>query len=157
MSIDPLSDLPAADNGDQTYTVTSPVAVPAGLTGDSIAVTIEGHPLLDLNGNGVADEAPPWRNEEIPVTGAVAFCEIKDRDTGTGGAGGAPPQEDCIEDGEDDGTPRYQVVDINKCNNCHGKLALHGQNRTDNIDLCVTCHNGNATDIAAREEAMVRL
>jgi len=134
VSIDPLADLQAADNQDGTYTVTSSVAVPAGLTGDSLAVTIEGHPLLDLNGNGEADEEPPWRNEEIPVTGAVAFLEI-----------GAEPT--------DDPTPRYQVVDINKCNSCHGQLALHGNNRNDNIDLCVTCHNGNATDIAGRNQA----
>jgi OmcA/MtrC family decaheme c-type cytochrome len=140
------------DNDDGTYTWNSTVEVPAGLTGDSLAVTIEGHPLLDLNGNGVADEAPEWRNEELPVTNAVAFCEIKDRDTGTGGAGGAPPPEDCIEDGEGDGTPRYQVVDINLCNNCHSKLTLHGNNRTDKIDGCVTCHNGNATDIAGRNQ-----
>jgi len=135
------------DNGDQTYTVTSPVAVPAGLTGgDSLAVTIEGHPWIDLNENGEVnhDDVPPWRDEEIPVTGAVASCEITDR----------LPTEDCIDaEGEGDGTPRYQVVDINLCNNCHGKLALHGQNRTDNIDACVTCHNGNATDIPARNQA----
>jgi OmcA/MtrC family decaheme c-type cytochrome len=155
VSVEVLPSLGTAvtDNGDGTYTWNSTVEVPAGLTGDSIAVTIEGHPLLDLNGNGVADEDPPWRNEEIPVTNAVAFCEIKDRDTGTGGAGGAPPQENCIEDGEGDGTPRDQVVDINLCNNCHSKLALHGNNRTDNINGCVTCHNGNATDIAGRNQA----
>ena len=135
VSINPLSDLPAADNTDGTYTVTSEVAVPAGLTGDSIAVTIEGHPLLDLNGNGVADEDPPWRNEEIPATTAVAYFKI-----------GLDP--------DDDPTSRYQVVDINLCNNCHGKLSFHGNNRTDNIDGCVTCHNGNATDIRARQEAI---
>ena len=50
-------------------------------------------------------------------------------------------------------TPRDQVVGINLCNNCHGKLAFHGNNRTDNIDGCVTCHNGNATDIGARNQA----
>jgi OmcA/MtrC family decaheme c-type cytochrome len=136
VSIDPLSDLAAADNMDGTYTVTSPVAVPMmGLTGDSIAVTIEGHPLLDLNENGQADEDPPWRNEEIPATTAVAFFTIG-------------------EDPDDDPTPRFEVVDINLCNNCHGKLSFHGNNRTDNIDACVTCHNGNATDIRARQEAI---
>ena len=134
VSIDPLSNLAAADNMDGTYTVTSPVAVPAGLTGDSLAVTIEGHPVLDLNGNGVAEDSPPWRDEEIPVTNAVAYFRI-----------GMDP--------DDDPTPRYQVVDINLCNDCHGKLALHGNNRTDNIDGCVTCHNGNATDIAGRNQA----
>jgi OmcA/MtrC family decaheme c-type cytochrome len=154
VSIDPLSDLEAADNGNLTYTVTSPVAVPAGLTGDSLAVTIEGHPFLDLNGNDTVEDEPSWRNEEIPATNAVAYCEIRDRATGAGGAGGAPSQEDCIdEEGAGDGTPRNQVVDLMLCNNCHGKLSLHGNNRTDNIDGCVTCHNGNATDIRARQEA----
>jgi OmcA/MtrC family decaheme c-type cytochrome len=140
------------DNGDQTYTVTSPQPVPSGLIGgDSLAVQIEGHPWVDLGGvavgsppNGLVDcdLVPEWRCEEIPVTGAVASCEIGDRG-----------QEDCIDaEGEGDGTPRYQVVDINLCNNCHGKLSLHGGNRTDNIDLCVSCHNGNATDIAGRNQ-----
>jgi OmcA/MtrC family decaheme c-type cytochrome len=48
-----------------------------------------------------------------------------------------------------DSTPhgRRQVVDIAKCNTCHRVLTLHGENRTDNIELCASCHNPNATDI----------
>ena len=51
-----------------------------------------------------------------------------------------------------DGTPqdRRQVVDINKCNDCHNTLALHGDNRVGNTELCATCHNPNATDINRR-------
>ena len=127
VSIDPLSDLAGADNGDGTYTVTSDIEVPVLLTGDSLTVGIEGHPAVDLNGD---DEG-----EEIPVKGATAFFTI-----------GPDP--------DDDPTARRQVVDIDKCNNCHGSLSLHGSNRTDNIDLCVTCHNSNATDIRARQEAI---
>ena len=42
-----------------------------------------------------------------------------------------------------DGSPvarRRQVVSIDKCNQCHGFLALHGENRNQ-IEQCVLCHN----------------
>ena len=45
---------------------------------------------------------------------------------------------------------RREVVDINKCKSCHGTLSLHGSNRTDEIRVCVACHNPNATDIQYR-------
>jgi len=47
-------------------------------------------------------------------------------------------------------TPRREVVDIAKCNNCHEQLSLHGGNRNDEPALCVICHNPNATDIGRR-------
>ena len=47
-------------------------------------------------------------------------------------------------------TPRRQVVDIAKCNNCHDFLSLHGGNRNDEPAICVICHNPNATDIGRR-------
>jgi len=129
VSMDPLGDCvpPSAsctDNGDGTYTITSPVAVPADLTGGSIAVAIEGHPAEDLYGDG---------GVPIPVVGAVAYYSVS--------PGGGP------------GEARDVGVAIDSCNNCHASLSLHGNNRTDNIELCVTCHNPNATDIRARAEA----
>jgi len=45
---------------------------------------------------------------------------------------------------------RREVVDIANCDNCHKELSLHGNNRTDNPQVCVTCHNPNATDINRR-------
>jgi len=45
---------------------------------------------------------------------------------------------------------RREVVDIANCDNCHKELSLHGNNRTDNPQVCVTCHNPNATDAAKR-------
>jgi OmcA/MtrC family decaheme c-type cytochrome len=36
------------------------------------------------------------------------------------------------------------------CDNCHKELSLHGNNRTDNPQVCVTCHNPNATDVTKR-------
>jgi len=49
-----------------------------------------------------------------------------------------------------DAMARRAVVDIVNCDNCHKELSLHGNNRTDNPQVCVTCHNPNATDAAKR-------
>ena len=45
---------------------------------------------------------------------------------------------------------RRPINDIGKCNDCHNTLALHGDNRVGNTELCATCHNPNATDIRRR-------
>ena len=45
---------------------------------------------------------------------------------------------------------RRVINDIAKCNDCHKTLALHGDNRVGNTELCATCHNPNATDINRR-------
>jgi OmcA/MtrC family decaheme c-type cytochrome len=41
-------------------------------------------------------------------------------------------------------------VDVDNCNQCHGYLSLHGANRNNEIQICVICHNANATDINRR-------
>ena len=56
---------------------------------------------------------------------------------------------------DDDPVPRRSEVDLDNCLNCHQQLSIHGNNRTDNIDLCVGCHNADSTDIRARMEAGV--
>jgi OmcA/MtrC family decaheme c-type cytochrome len=40
--------------------------------------------------------------------------------------------------------PRRQVVDIAKCNQCHVRLSLHGENRNQ-TQYCVLCHNPSNT------------
>jgi OmcA/MtrC family decaheme c-type cytochrome len=45
--------------------------------------------------------------------------------------------------------PRRQVVDIDKCNVCHDRLALHGGQRFV-VNECVICHNPNADDSSRR-------
>jgi OmcA/MtrC family decaheme c-type cytochrome len=49
---------------------------------------------------------------------------------------------------------RRDVVDVDKCNACHDAagqgVSLHGNNRTGEIQVCVICHNPNATDINQR-------
>ncbi len=56
-----------------------------------------------------------------------------------------------------DGTPvvpRRTVVSINNCNNCHGNLSLHGENRNQ-IEMCVLCHNPSEGDESTRPNATV--
>ena len=71
--------------------------------------------------------------EQIAVTNAVRYAAI--------GAGTT--------------TARRNVVDIDKCDDCHNQLSMHGGNRTDKIEVCVTCHAPNATDINRRLEPCV--
>jgi OmcA/MtrC family decaheme c-type cytochrome len=46
---------------------------------------------------------------------------------------------------------RRTVVDIAKCDVCHSVLALHGDNRNDNPQVCVACHNPASTDVSMRQ------
>ena len=88
-------------------------------------VAIEGHPALDVNDDGTP--------ERLPAGGATDFFPITD----------ATAQ------------PRREAVSLGACLDCHQQLSIHGNNRTDNIDLCLGCHNADATDIRARTEAGV--
>jgi OmcA/MtrC family decaheme c-type cytochrome len=86
----------------------------------SAAVVIEGHPALDADEDGVIDR--------IAVTNAVSYAPITDVDA----------------------VARRMLVDIEKCDDCHNQLSLHGNNRTDKPEVCVTCHNPNMTDFTRR-------
>ena len=66
--------------------------------------------------------------ERIAVTSAVAYSIITDTSP----------------------VPRRNAVAIEKCDDCHNQLSLHGNNRTDEPEVCVVCHNPNATDINRR-------
>lgn len=48
--------------------------------------------------------------------------------------------------------PRRTVVSLQNCNNCHSSLSVHGGNRNQ-IEMCVLCHNPNATDSGVRPAA----
>jgi OmcA/MtrC family decaheme c-type cytochrome len=45
--------------------------------------------------------------------------------------------------------PRRTVIDGARCGKCHGEVRAHGEQRVG-VDLCVMCHNPNATDAARR-------
>jgi len=121
VQINPLSACGGAstDNGNGTFSVTSPVAVPAWETG-SLVAALEGHPAVDADGNGSVDR--------IAVTNDFLYAAITD----------ATPQA------------RRNKVAIEKCDECHQQLSLHGNNRTDRPEVCVACHNPNATDVNRR-------
>jgi len=91
----------------------------------TLVVGLEGHPAVDVEGLG--------EYAEVPVDSVVAYFPVTD------------PKA----------VPRRVVVDIENCNNCHENLSLHGGNRTNEPQLCVACHNPNATDIRARVEGGV--
>lgn len=118
------------DNGDGTYTVDTfavptPLSIPMTPQGlGSGTVVIEGHPAADFDHDGSYDD-------QVPVTAATAAFAINDEEA----------------------HPRRMVVDMAKCQSCHGEndgLAFHGNNRTDNPQACVVCHNPNATDLFRR-------
>ncbi|BAU56606.1 decaheme cytochrome c MtrF [Halorhodospira halochloris] len=39
---------------------------------------------------------------------------------------------------------------VQGCRSCHMQLSYHGENRTNNPQVCVTCHNPQMTDVAYR-------
>ena len=113
--------LPLTQNADGSFTATATVPIPAsGVAGSGVAA-LEGRPALDVN----LDLPGP---ETLSVPGVTRTFAITD----------STP------------VPRRAIVDIALCNDCHQQLALHGNNRTDNTELCATCHNPNATDINRR-------
>lgn len=123
----------ATPNGDGSYSVTLPVAIPDGslppgvrASGSGIA-TVEGHPIFDLDANNDGET----ELTSVPVGDAHKFFSIDE-------ANGAPQS-------------RRASVELEKCLGCHQTLALHGDNRADNIDSCVSCHNPRNTDRSVRE------
>jgi OmcA/MtrC family decaheme c-type cytochrome len=81
---------------------------------------MEGHPAVDIYNDGTP--------ERIAVTSAIFYAPITDTNA----------------------MPRRLVVNIEKCDDCHNQLSLHGNNRTDKPAVCVTCHNPMNTDINRR-------
>ncbi|MCB1688437.1 MAG: OmcA/MtrC family decaheme c-type cytochrome [Halioglobus sp.] len=118
----------AVPNGDGSFRVTMPVAIPDG----------SARPFIPANGSGAAvvegrlslvleTGASPT---SVPLTNVHSFFSID----------------------EPDGTavPRRTSVELDNCLACHQVLSLHGSNRTDDIDSCVTCHNPRNTDRGVR-------
>jgi OmcA/MtrC family decaheme c-type cytochrome len=112
----------ATNNGDGTFTVMSLVAIPAGIVG-TLSAGIEGHPWVDINGDGLSS-----RSERIAVKNAIGYQGID----------GAQAVE------------RRNAIAIERCDQCHNQLSIHGNNRTDEPEVCVQCHNPNATDVNRR-------
>ncbi len=131
VSIDALTG--SINVGANVFRVVSPVAIPDGSLSPFIAavgsgaVTIEGHPAEDF-GDGEPEI------ERIPVKNTLSYFSI-DEASGTAKA-------------------RREIADLALCANCHDSLAIHGDNRTDNLQACATCHNPRNTDREVREVAL---
>ncbi len=90
----------------------------------NVVAVLEGHP-------GVVTTAAGPAADRVGVTTAVGY----------GNTTGATP------------VPRRTIVDIAKCDVCHSVLQLHGNNRNDNPQACVVCHNPASTDVSQRQGA----
>ena len=109
-----------------TCTYTFATVIPASATG-TYAIGIEGRRGLSLPNAPTAEQST-----EYGAVNKVSYFSVD----------GSPV------------TPRRTVVSINNCDNCHTKLSLHGENRNQ-IEMCVLCHNANATDAPTRPSATV--
>jgi OmcA/MtrC family decaheme c-type cytochrome len=123
IDIDFTSD--AANDGTNTFTKTADAGdiIPSTASGSGLAI-LEGRPRVDIDGSLTS----------LAVAADFLPFAITDTD-----ANGDPDPQD-----------RRKVVNIDKCNDCHKNLSLHGDNRSGNTEVCSACHNPNATDIAQR-------
>ncbi len=48
---------------------------------------------------------------------------------------------------------RRQIVDVNKCNECHNQISFHGSLRNQ-LEYCVVCHNPKTSDIGRRPDGV---
>jgi OmcA/MtrC family decaheme c-type cytochrome len=106
-----------------SYTLTKLSSLPAAAVGTG-RFGIEGHPAAPSDPVG----APSVYDMRVPVQSVVADFAITDTTP----------------------VPRRTVVDIAKCDKCHDVLSLHGDNRVNEPQLCVICHNPNDTDVVRR-------
>lgn len=131
ISVDALAG--AIANGDGSFRVSSSQAIPDGSlppnvpAGGSGVAVIEGHPAMDIDGSGTV--------QQIPLRNSAGFFSIDE------------PNAIAV--------PRRQSVTLDKCLACHQTLVLHGNNRTDSIESCVSCHNPRNTDRGVREIASI--
>jgi OmcA/MtrC family decaheme c-type cytochrome len=131
VSLDALAD--GTPVGDGSYTITSSIAIPNGTERPFVAATgsgmagIEGHPAVNMGSDTEPDV------QSVALTNANAFFSISEADG--------------------DAVPRRTSVVMSNCLACHQTLSLHGNNRTDDVQVCVACHNPRNTDRDVREIA----
>ena len=89
--------------------------------------------MMELGSGAVTMDGHPavvvdGNTARVAVTNAIEFFAINDAEA----------------------SPRRDAVAIERCQACHNQLSMHGNNRTDSTEVCVTCHNPNNTDINRR-------
>lgn len=118
-------------NGDGSFNVTLPVAIPDGSLRPFIPATGSGGAVIEGRLSMVLEQGAPAA--QVPLTNVHSFFSIDEPD------------------GE--AVPRRTSVELANCQSCHQDLVLHGNNRSNDIDSCVTCHNPRNTDLARRATA----
>jgi len=114
--------LSATPGADSIWTYTFSNAIPADAKG-SYSFEAEGYVNTTLNpGNAAKEEVYRDAIDNVVKSFAVTGTTV---------------------------TERRVRVDLAKCNKCHDKLQLHGNNR-NKIEACVICHNPANTDAARR-------
>jgi OmcA/MtrC family decaheme c-type cytochrome len=118
-------------NGDGSFRVTMPVAIPNGSERPFIPADGSGAAVIEGRLSMALEEgAAPTT---VALTNVHSFFSINEPD-------GKP-------------VPRRTSVELANCQACHQNLSLHGGNRTNDINSCVTCHNPRNTDREVREIA----
>ncbi len=94
-----------------------------GSNADPVPADVDGAIAVAMEGHPAGDlDGDGVYSDRLPVKGTVFFPD----------------------------TPRRNIVSIARCNDCHESLSLHGNNRSDDVQLCATCHNPDATDVRRR-------
>jgi len=101
-------------NADGSYSKAGAKPLPSGLIGGSGESFLEGRTIVNVSDTSTPEYA------EIGVTSS---------------AGVVFPITDSSP------VARRDIVDVQRCNDCHQRLSFHGDNRNNNTDLCSTCHN----------------
>jgi OmcA/MtrC family decaheme c-type cytochrome len=111
-----------SDLGGGIYRIVT--GLPAGAFG-TLTAALEGRALADVLGDGNISRIP-----------------IQD------------VQADVYIDPRAQGGSRRRVIDVAKCNQCHDAsgagITFHGDNRSNEMNHCASCHNPDATDISQR-------
>jgi len=119
--------VPRSTGADGVYTFTFNNAIPADAKG-TFSIGLEGRRVETIYAGTRIQQSVQYNSS----SNAVAYFSV-------------------------DGSPtvdRRKAVSMEKCNACHVSLRLHGENRVDSIEHCVTCHNPIETDTARRPAAM---
>ena len=119
-------DLSKSSGSDGTYTYTFTKIIPANAKG-SFSVSLDGRRVEKIYAGTKIEKTVQYG----PKKNAVMYFTVDSSKM----------------------APRRTVVAIEKCQQCHVSLRLHGENRIDTIQHCVTCHNPTETDAARRPAA----
>jgi OmcA/MtrC family decaheme c-type cytochrome len=120
----PLTLAKCGADGTCTYTFTH--KIPADAKG-SFSIGIEGRRTFTVNSGTTTPVSVTYGAENSVLTFSVDGSPVTERRT---------------------------VVALEKCNSCHSRLSLHGENR-NRIEQCVLCHNPSMDDSPVRGSAQV--